>query len=431
MNRTVVVKGTVAMKQESAPVMRKRGIDERMAEPGGVGASLDDRTIENYWDSLNTTFRALTDAGRPSSPSNIASYLHEVWTEGAVARSSFRTMKSAALFYLAIEAQKDSEAGKPITEHRAAFALVQSLPDSPLKRRTDKTSSPKARQFPPHVLRAVERWVERHRGRQRMLANADDLVAFLRANLHIGLRPAEWFDAVPFSYLHNRADSPDAAPLYRRRPDGGIAWSPAFRVRNEKATFGRGNGSHRILLLDEADAAVMDDILAFWVRVQAQIDASIDAHRRKANPTGAWDGLRAARDWCDGMQTSLRKILKRVGLAEEFYALYSTRHQAVANAKASGLPRAVIAALFGHVSIETASTHYGKRAQSKTIFRLRPAPESIQLVRADYPYLADDVAYGAEPTPQQVLLAEWASQAKAPGNDPPPKRSPPNRKPSS
>lgn len=46
---------------------------------------------------------------------------------------------------------------------------------------------------------------------------------------------------------------------------------------------------------------------------------------------------------------------------------YSTRHQAIANAKASGFDPLVIASLFGHISSITAQRHYGKKHHGSRI----------------------------------------------------------------
>jgi integrase len=50
--------------------------------------------------------------------------------------------------------------------------------------------------------------------------------------------------------------------------------------------------------------------------------------------------------------------------------LYSARHQFAADAKKSGLDKVAIAALMGHASQETATTHYGRRTAGRRGFRV-------------------------------------------------------------
>lgn len=61
--------------------------------------------------------------------------------------------------------------------------------------------------------------------------------------------------------------------------------------------------------------------------------------------------------------------------------LYSTRHQAIANAKADGYTPLQIAALFGHISMNTASLHYAHKSvgnSGKT--KLAPNPANMELI---------------------------------------------------
>ena len=50
------------------------------------------------------------------------------------------------------------------------------------------------------------------------------------------------------------------------------------------------------------------------------------------------------------MQRVMRNLLMKNGSKENIPTIYSTRHQAVANARADGLSQKEIAALFGHSS---------------------------------------------------------------------------------
>ena len=71
-------------------------------------------------------------------------------------------------------------------------------------------------------------------------------------------------------------------------------------------------------------------------------------------------------------------------LRKYHYALYSPRHQAIANWKATITPPE-IAAMVGHIITSTAETNYAKRrsawAPSETPPPPRPVPEELSLVR--------------------------------------------------
>ena len=61
--------------------------------------------------------------------------------------------------------------------------------------------------------------------------------------------------------------------------------------------------------------------------------------------------------------------------------LYTTRHQAINNAKMSGYSRGKIAAMFGHVSTSTQSKHYGQKGKGWLKLQVQPTLETILAVR--------------------------------------------------
>ena len=61
-------------------------------------------------------------------------------------------------------------------------------------------------------------------------------------------------------------------------------------------------------------------------------------------------------------------------------SLYSTRHQAVANAKFAGFSDLQIAAIFGHSSTSTARRHYGKVGSASGRSKLSPHPINMKQV---------------------------------------------------
>ena len=61
--------------------------------------------------------------------------------------------------------------------------------------------------------------------------------------------------------------------------------------------------------------------------------------------------------------------------------LYTTRHQAINNAKMSGYSKGKIAAMFGHSSTTTQSKHYGQKGKGWLKLQVQPTLETILAVR--------------------------------------------------
>lgn len=144
----------------------------------------------------------------------------------------------------------------------------------------------------------------------------------------LGLRPTEWFRA---ELLEPYTDE-----------DGNVM-SAAMRVRNAKNSNSRACGSHRFLDLTNFSEENLD-CLRFTIR-----DLEIDAPTMKE-----WRRL----------YENCRKLLQRTCKAlwprrKRHYCLYSTRHGFSADAKMIYSP-VETAALMGHASTRTASSHYGR-----------------------------------------------------------------------
>lgn len=178
------------------------------------------------------------------------------------------------------------------------------------------------------------------------------LVDWLRAGIMTGLRPVEW----RCSDLVEVAD-PNSA--YGRR---------AFLyVLNAKATNGRGTGVARTLDL----SAFPDDALEVVRRMSGRARGWLE--------DGSFPDRQAA---CSALlYATCRKIwpTRKYG-----YALYSTRHQAIANWK-SMMPVAEIAAIVGHGVTSTATAHYGKKRSAWSPEKIpaapRPVPEELSVVK--------------------------------------------------
>jgi hypothetical protein len=160
---------------------------------------------------------------------------------------------------------------------------------------------------------------------------APDLVRYLEAGRVTGLRPCEW---------------PNAQLLKSDRP--GLRWM--LVVANAKCTNGRTHGPFRTL---------------YWVDLPSDVVRDI----------GAWIGIARGADYEVRLNT-IGRLLWEVTRElwprrKKWPTLYSTRHAAVAMWKAHYVRAdqtmaerlealAIIAALMGHGSDDTASQHYAR-----------------------------------------------------------------------
>ncbi|WP_157786041.1 hypothetical protein [Bradyrhizobium yuanmingense] len=193
----------------------------------------------------------------------------------------------------------------------------------------------------------------RHAALAKQTEGAIDLVLYFKAGVTTGLRPCEWPRA-----------------RFGKSTRDGYRWM--LVVENAKATNGRAHGPVRTLYWEELEPEVVQDILA-WIEIAR--DVSYD---RRLNTIGhaLWEITRAL--W---------------PRRNEWPTLYSARHVAIAAWKAFYVRKgqspaerlealAIIAALSGHVSDETASTHYA-RANAASCKKVVPTadPAEVRNVR--------------------------------------------------
>ncbi|SFV38803.1 hypothetical protein SAMN05216456_3625 [Devosia crocina] len=196
-----------------------------------------------------------------------------------------------------------------VSEHAHRQALA-SRPRPRPKTAEPRTSARKRKQ--------VDKW-ELHRVGKFLLTRGtiEDklLVLLLVHGVFLGLRPSEYSDADLQGSL--------------------------LVVRTRKATNGRGLGEFREL-----------DLSGISHQEQASIHRLIESFA-----TASQGELARLLDRLGGR---LRRACRRVGV--EPFALYTTRHQAIANMKAAGKSAAEIAAAVGHGSLRTAGKAYARRS---------------------------------------------------------------------
>lgn len=237
-------------------------------------------------------------------------------------------------------ALSDPTMTSPQSAYEEALKALNEQTQTHARRRGASTSALKARTISPGDLNKLRGYLFDHRKRQPL---ALQLIAFILASSATGLRPSEWANTELLE---------DAEGVAR------------LRVKNAKTGHGRGNGSHRTLLLNG-----LDQIQLGCVRAMVAI-----AHHHNEQPDGypAW-------------QTRLRHYLARssraaLGKRRQYPSLYTFRHQFAANAKAT-FSQEGVAALMGHASASTAGRNYAKRRQAKGGVGVTPLPAEVRTVR--------------------------------------------------
>ena len=280
-----------------------------------------------------------------------------------ITQATARLEKAAALFYLTDQGKMAMDSGScDLWRFELAYRDISSMSVGALPKKSKNTSSNKLKAFSDEVFDFLM-----EKTLNQKSDTTHNLLLFIRANLLVGLRPVEWLNACFINYQHRNALG-ELVVL----PDGSIKRSPALEVKNAKHSSIRGNGERRIILLDNLDDVKIQYIHQ-WIQAinKLKTDDLISLSETEIN-----------RKIYGSMQRVMRNLLMKNGSKENIPTIYSTRHQAVANARADGLSQKEIAALFGHSSTNTARRHYGKRTAGYPGRTMRPAPESLQAVRS-------------------------------------------------
>jgi len=296
------------------------------------------------------------------TPENLVTHFCNIVSRKQITQSTARAMKAAALFWITEESKNVLTQGKSLYEYEIAYKAIKELSIRDLSKRSNKTSGNKLKFFPKTVLENLISYAK-NTSRSK---HAGVLISFLRANLLVGLRPSEWFGTKLISYIHR-----DEEGNYILTNKNKIKSTCALHVENAKNTHGRGNGSYREILL----YGVSDNDLAAIMHFH-KIIQSFSSRFTNTTPRNV-----IAEAFFKPLQQTMSHALKKMGYTKhQLPTTYSTRHQAVANAKYSGLSDREIAAMFGHVSPATAKIHYGRKINGWMKVSFRPSPESISAV---------------------------------------------------
>ena len=350
----------------------------------GIGDNLSDKTIQDYCRKTASLENEVIKAGENVTPENMVSLLVSKSESGRYAQSTIRSMKAALMFWLLEKAQSALSSGVDLSALQQALTRIKTISAKESPRNTGKTSSKKLKFFPESTLKLLVDYANAPNGARNLGA----LLSFVRANLLVGLRPAEWISANLATYLHR-----DEHGQFLRNAEGRIISTPALIVKNAKASYGRANGYYRELLL----TSISDDDLASIIHFKDMLTKFI------ANYPADKSDYELADAFFVPLQKTLSNTLKKLQVPQaSMPTSYSTRHQAVANAKFSGMSDVEIAAFFGHSSTSTAKSHYGKKMSGWSKMTFRASNESINAV----PQKA--IKPSMTPSPTTVLTAsEW------------------------
>ncbi len=230
-----------------------------------------------------------------------------------------------------------------------------------------RTSALKAKRIPLADFDKLETYLRRFSCSTVSRETAD----WIRAGCLTGLRPGEWRHAV--------IDGTDLI------------------VKNAKTSNGRGNGVERTLHLS------------------ALSDADLQIVARMAAVGASWELQREYAQRQQQCAAALYAACLRIWPhPRRHYALYSARHQALANAKDS-MSRAEVSAMAGHKTERTAQSRYGRRtsawAREDRPGAVMPSDANVATVSPwSNPYWSPE-AKAARAAPAQVALSRASSPA--------------------
>ena len=285
------------------------------------------------------------------------SVLH--WLEGFPGQNTTEAMRLLETDITEGSRPEEVERRRKAARGRGGITGVTSVGEEGDEDDEDRTSALKEKRIPEDALEKI-RMRLRLASRSRL---AEALIDWLEAGVLTGLRPVEW---AAVDMVVRSAPETEATPYGRM---------VLLYVINAKATNGRGTGVARTL-----------DISRFSEREFGVV-------RRHAGRCRGWlesGRFTAVKGQCS---TLLRNTVSALwpkgengGIAEgRHYALYSCRHQAIANWKALNMPLEEIAAIVGHGVTSTTTERYGKRRSGWKPEKIpeppRGIPEEVNMVR--------------------------------------------------
>jgi hypothetical protein len=273
---------------------------------------------------------------------NPSLFIHWFTREAAIKNWSKATVKlyrAALIFVLSTQGFND------------AVAKLKELDLKLFSAKGVFTSSKKQKSFPVKDVLKIESKINTEKKWDGLL------IKWIRAAILTGLRPDEWHQAK--LVITPDSKPPDNWGILEKNPLG--KW---LIVKNAKDTNGRANGSYRALDLSN----LKEDELSHIQFVLASLKTKTEYDESYL-----------------GCRTRLSAITKEIWPRRKLRpSLYSARHQFRANASSSGQSLEEIAALMGHGTNETASTHYGYAKWGSGRQPIQPHQLNVETVRRVY-----------------------------------------------
>ena len=321
---------------------------------------LSDRTKQEYSTRLKEIAKNLRHTGDTVTPDMLVDHVRNLVVSGQIASSTYRSYKSAITFWIGQQTRSVIAGGGNPSNYARAYDSLQSFKYSQTAPASRLASSKKLKFFDSECLDALIKYSKEKGTRAPSAAKA---AAFAKANLLVGLRPSEWFSARLASRL-----STNSKGLFIRDSQGRLKFDNMLIVDNAKATRCRRNGHQRELVLHGISANEMTAIVFFLRMARSE---------NERYPTDM-DAKTRSNLFYRPMNNVIQRALLSIGIAKnDIPSIYSTRHQAVADFKASGVDKREIAAFFGHSSDYTHAGHFAPKKHGGRNVLFRPSPECM------------------------------------------------------
>lgn len=243
-------------------------------------------------------------------------------------KSTWRQYKASMMYFMGRFGPKE------------AVEYLSACGSEDCRRASRLTSARKSKSLPAKDLVDILSTLQDRAGRWDRL-----LALWLVAGRATGLRPGEW--------KHAALEGEHLTHLV---------------VKNAKATNNRGNGEHRTLDLravPDSSRKAIDSFLRYLSEEHAAGSTFEDLYEK--------------------VRHRLKNIARQLWPdRKKLPVLYSCRHQVAADLKGSQLSLPEIAAVMGHATDETATTHYGKRSAGESGGHVRPMASEVANVRKKY-----------------------------------------------
>lgn len=254
-----------------------------------------------------------------------------------IAPATFRQRKAAILWSLARLKEGAPDRGNP--DVLAAMARLRMATSAGCKKKTTETSAKKVKKILASDFDAICRTLA---GNLDLAERAKPTLAAITLLNLTGMRPVELL-SVELSEIE----------------DGRIC----VEVSSAKATNGRGIGAKRHIVLDVLPAEERA-LVEYWPIYVAE--------RQAMKIPGTLSNLKAY----------LRRTAERaLGKRRAYPCFYTFRHQVAADMKSAGRTPEEIAAVLGHGSSRTATTHYARKVSGRGRVRVSPDSALVAQVR--------------------------------------------------